>query len=120
MAYCTSTQVKSIIHTTLTPDEIDEIIAESDWEIDQTIGSQTPGDLGARKLSKLLTAIQIKTRQPTSYGAGEYRETHNPTSVWQNEVARVFRLAKDSPGKIIATPYEHIDEDDRYQEDLRG
>lgn len=72
-----------------------------------------------QKLSKLMTAIQIKTRQPTSMGAGEYRETHNPFSIWAAEVDRLFTLAKSSSGKVVATPYEHIDEDNRYQEDLR-
>ena len=64
-----------------------------------------------------MTAIQIKTRQPTAMSAGEYRETHDPVAVWSAEVARLFGLSR--AGKIRATPYEHIAEDSRYQEDVR-
>lgn len=119
MAYCAYTDVTAIISTTLIQAQIEAIIAESDAEIDLRLGSQTPGDLVIQKISKLMTAIQIKTRQPTSMAAGEYRETHNPNRVWSTEVSKLFTLAKASAGKVVGSPYEHIDEDSRYQEDLR-
>ena len=64
-----------------------------------------------------MTAIQIKTRQPTSMAAGEYRETHDPFSVWSAEVARILTLSRSA--KVRGTPYEHISEDSRYTEDVR-
>lgn len=117
MAYCEYTDVQAVISTTLTQAQIEAIIAESDAEIDLRIGSQTAGDLVIQKLSKLMTAIQVKARQPTSFATGEYRETHNPITLWASEVARLFTLGRS--GKIRGTPYEHIDEDTRYQEDIR-
>ena len=119
MAYCVWTDVTDIISTTLDETAIAAIIEESDAEIDLRIGSQTAGNKVIKKLSKLMTAIQVKTEQPTSMGAGQYRETHNPIPVWQREVDRIFMFAKSDSGKVVATPYEHIDEDTRYQEDLR-
>lgn len=109
----------AIISTTLTQDQIEDIIEESDAEIDLRIGSQTAGNKVIQKLSKFMSAIQVKTTQPTSFGAGEYRENHNPVPIWQAEVDRIFILAKSDSGKVVATSYEHIDEDTRYQEDLR-
>ena len=108
--------MQAVISTTLTQAQIEAIIAESDAEIDLRIGSQSAGDLVIQKLSKLMTAIQIKTRQPTSMGAGEYRETHDPVGVWEREVARLFSLKRT--GKVRATAYEHIEEDTRYTEDV--
>ena len=119
MAYCVWTDVTDIISTTLDETAIAAIIEESDAEIDLRIGAQTAGNKVIKKLSKLMTAIQIKTRQPTSMGAGEYREKHNPVPVWMSEVDRIFKFAGSSDGKLAATPYEHIDEDNRYREDLR-
>jgi hypothetical protein len=117
MAYCAYTDVQAIISTTLVQAQIEAIIAESDAEIDLRLGSQTAGDKVIQKLSKLMTAIQIKTRQPTAMAAGEYRETHDPIAVWAAEVLRLFEINR--AGKIRGTPYEHIDEDARYTEDVR-
>lgn len=119
MAYCAWTDITDIISTTLDQTAIEGIIEESDAEIDLRIGAQTAGNKVIKKLSKLMTAIQVKTEQPTAMAAGEYRETHNPVPVWQAEVERIFMFAKSSSGKVVGTPYEHIDEDNRYQEDLR-
>lgn len=117
MAYCAYTDVQAVISTTLIQAQIEAIIAESDAEIDARLGSQTAGDLVIQKLSKLMTAIQIKARQPTSMGAGQYREVHNPTTIWREEVARLFIIGR--AGKIRGTAYQHIDEDSRYTKDVR-
>lgn len=117
MAYCVWTDVTDIITTTLQQANIEGIIEESDAEINIMIGTQTAGDKLIKKLSKLMTAIQVKTRQPTAMAAGEYRETHNPIPVWKAEIEKILILSKS--GKVVGTPYEHIDEDSRYQEDLR-
>lgn len=115
MAYCEWTDVTDIITTTLDEDQINNIISESDAEIDYRIGTQTTGDKMIQKLSKLMSAIQVKTQQPTSMGAGQYRELHNPVPVWAAEIEKLFKLKKK--GKMTVTSYQHIDEDTRYTED---
>ena len=74
MPYSTPTDVRLIVDTTLTDTQITAIIQMSDTQIDARIGSQsTPGEL-VKKLSALLTAHAIKTRQPQSLAVGEYKE----------------------------------------------
>jgi hypothetical protein len=117
MPYCTESDVTAIISTTLNPSQIEAIIDESDAYINKMIGVQSISDKIIRKLSKLLTAKEIKTRQPTSLEIGEYRETHDPVAVWDAEIQRILRMYQSN--KVVSTPYNHIDEDDRYKEDLR-
>lgn len=126
-AYCTATVVRGVIQTDLIDEEIDTIIAESDAEINLRLGAQTAGNLVVEKLSKLMTAIQIKTRQPTSQTAGGFSETHDPIPVWQAEVDRILGLYTQggsgsqgggARGKVHFTAYQNIDEDSRYGEDI--
>jgi len=79
--YCSASDVSAIIETTLTDQQIESIIEMSDAHIDKLLGSQSTGDKLIKKLSILLTAKTIKTRQPTSTAVGEYRETHDPIQV---------------------------------------
>lgn len=115
MPYCTASDVRLIINTTLTDEEIDSIIEMSDAEIDKRIGSQDASDKLIKKLSMLLTAHTIKTRQPQSYAVGEYREdAGNVLEVWEQEIERIYRLYKSV--SVKATEYKHIDEKKRYPE----
>ena len=66
MAYCSASDVRLIVSTSLTDAEISAIIAMSDAEIDRRLGSQDASDELILKLSMLLTAHSIKTRQPRS------------------------------------------------------
>jgi hypothetical protein len=118
MAYSTYDDVRRVINTSLEDSYITEIIAWSDAEIDKQLGSQSSSDELIEKLSVLLTARTIKTRQPTSMGAGAYRETHDPIPIWTHEIDKIYSLYR-SGAKIYGTPYEHIDEDERYTEDVR-
>lgn len=90
MTYCEPSHVRLVIKTKLEDDDIQNIINWSDAEIDRRLGSQSATDLFIRKLSVLLTASTIKTRQPTSVALGEYRESHNPLTVWSREIDRIF------------------------------
>jgi len=113
MAYCTASDVRRIIHTSLTDSEITSIIETSDPQIDKRLGAQSPSDKLVKKLSMLLTARTIKARQPRSVAAGEYREDSGDViDVWTHEIEGLFRLYK-SP-TIKASEYRHIDEDERY------
>ena len=74
MPYYTPSDVRTVVNTVLTDDQINGIIEMSDAEIDRRIGPQDASDKLIKKLSILLTAHTIKTRQPLSQAIGEYRE----------------------------------------------
>jgi len=115
VAYCTAADVRSIINTNLTDEQITSIIETSDAEIDKRIGVQDPNDKLVKKLSMLITAHTIKTRQPQSQVIGEYREDMgNVLEVWEREIERIFRLYRGV--SVKASEYGHIDESKRYPE----
>ena len=115
MAYCTASDVRLIVNTTLTDPDITGIIEMSDAEIDRRIGAQDTSDKLIKKLSMLITAYTIKTRQPRSQAIGEYREDAGDVlKVWEGEIERIFRLYKGA--SVKASEYRHIDESKRYPE----
>ena len=116
MAYCTVIDVRLVVDTDLTDAQIAGIVEMSDAEINARIGSQsTPGEL-VKKLSMLLTAHAVKSRQPKALAIGEYREdSGNVLEVWEKEIERIYRLYKGVTVK--ATEYRHVDEDIRYPEE---
>ena len=112
MPYCAASDVRLVVETNLTDDEVGSLNAMSDAEIDARVGAQgTPGEL-VRKLSVLLTAHAVKTRQPVSLVVGEYREDSGDVlEVWEREIERIYRLYK---GILVkSSEYRHIDEDIR-------
>ena len=112
MPYCTASDVRLIIETSLTDTEIETLIEMSDAEIDTRIGTQSPTDKLVKKLSALTTAHTIKTRQPQTTTIGEYREdTGNTLETWANEINRIIRL-KQTP-TIKSTEYTHINQQKR-------
>ena len=113
MAYCAPSDVRLVLETVLTDAQIVEVIDMSDAEIDIRLGAQDPGDRVVTKLSALITAHAIKTRQPGSVAVGEYREdSRDVLGVWEGEIERLFRLKK-VPG-IAASKHRRIDEEERY------
>jgi len=112
LVYCTAADVRLIVSTSLTDTEISGIIEMSDAEIDRRIGVQSSSDTLIKKLSMLLTAHAIKTRQPESQAVGEWKEVHNPLEVWEREMERIYRL--HGGVSVEASEYRHIDEDTRY------
>jgi hypothetical protein len=115
LAYCTASDVRLVVETSLTDTEISGVIEMSDAEIDSRIGSQDSSDKLIKKLSMLLTAHAIKTRQPRSVAIGEYREDAGDVlEVWEREIERIYRLYKGL--SIKATDYRHIEEEKRYPE----
>lgn len=116
MAYCSASDVRLIIHTSLTDLEITSIIETSDAQIDKRLGEQSSSDKVVKKLSMLITAKTIKARQPRSVAAGEYREdSGNIIETWTAEIEGLYRLY--SSPSIKASEYRHIDEDERYPEE---
>ncbi len=115
MPYCTESDVRLIVNTALTDEEIAAVIETSDAEIDRRIGAQEPSDKLIKKLSMLLSAHTIKTRQPQSQAIGEYREeAEDVLGVWEREIERIFRL--HSSVSVSSSEYGHIDEKKRYPE----
>jgi len=116
MAYCTASDVRQIIHTSLSDTDIASIIETSDAVIDRRIGAQSSSDKAVKRLSMLLTARTIKARQPRSAAAGEYREDSGDImETWAAEIEGLFRLYGSPTFK--ASEYQHIDEDERYPEE---
>jgi len=116
VAYCTATDVRAIINTNLTDEQITSIIETSDAEIDRRIGAQDPNDKLVKKLSMLLTAITVKTRDPDSQTIGDYKESWTTVyQVWEREIERIYGMYKSV--SVKASEYRHIDESKRYPED---
>lgn len=119
MAYCIASDVRLIIHTSLSDSEITSIIETSDAQIDKRIGTQSSSDKAVKKLSMLITARTIKARQPRSMAAGEYREDAGDImETWAAEIEGLFRLYGSPTFK--ASEYRHIDEDERYPAEEGG
>ena len=107
MAYCTAADVRLIVSTSLTDTEISGIIEMSDAEVDRRIGVQSSSDKLIKKLSMLLMAHSIKTRQSKSLANGEYREdAGNVLEVWEREIERIYRLY--GVPRVKASEYEEI------------
>lgn len=114
MLNCTASDVREVIHTDLTDSQIESIITTSDALITKRTGTRVSGEL-ARRLSVLMTASTIKTRQPSSSTIGEYREEWGEAQeVWQREIEAIVRLHKGP--NIAPSSYQSIDEGDRYEE----
>ena len=108
MAYCTASDVRLVVETSLTDTEISGVIEMSDAEIDSRLGSQSVSDKLIKKLSMLLTAHSIKTRQSESVAIGEYREdAGNVLEVWEREIERIYRLY--GVPRVKVSEYEEID-----------
>lgn len=115
MTYCSASDVRLIINTSLSDDQIDTVIELSDAEIDKRLGSQSASDKLIKKLSMLLSARTIKTRQPQSQAIGAYKESAgNVLEVWEREIESIYQLYRG--GVIKVSEYQHIDEDARYPE----
>lgn len=116
MPYCTASDVRMIIHTSLTDTDIVAVIEMSDAEIDKRLGPQSGSDKVIKKLSVLLSAHIIKQRQPRSVAAGEYSEDAGDVlEVWERETERIYRLYKGV--SVKATEHRYIDESKRYPEE---
>ncbi len=112
MPYCTAADVRVMVDTALSDGEITGIIETSDAEIDRRIGVQSDSDKLVKKLSMLVTAHAIRTRQPQTQVIGEYREDAGDVlRVWEREIERIYRLYRVP--SVKASEYEKIDESER-------
>jgi hypothetical protein len=71
--------------------EIVTVIETSDAYIDKVLGAQSGSDKLVKRLSMLLTAKTIKTRQPQSYAVGDYSEaTGSVLDIWDREIKEII------------------------------
>jgi hypothetical protein len=93
LGFCSISDVKMIVNTNLTDEQINSLIALADAEIIQKTGISNPQGEDAevfRKLSMLKTAIMIKLRDPHAIAIGSYRESHWPIPIWQGEYDKLI------------------------------
>ena len=93
MGFCSVSDVRMIVNTNLTDEQINTLIALADAEIIQKTGINNPQGEDVevfRKLSMLKTAIMIKLRDPHAIAIGSYRESHWPIPIWQGEYDRLI------------------------------
>lgn len=101
MTYCSASDVRLVIHTGLSDQEIESAIGMSDAQIDKALGSQSPSDVLIKKLSMLMTARTIKTRDPSSFSVGEYSESAGDVlAVWDGEIREVEALYRRSLRRV--------------------
>lgn len=109
MPYSEPRDVRRLIETPLSDDEIAEIIELCDAEIDRRIGPQNPSDPLIRRLSALLAAKTIKLREPKARAIGEYREESGDIlDIWEREIERIYRLYEVF--KLSSTRYRYREE----------
>jgi len=107
--YCEPDDVRLMVGTTLTDDEIVDIIETSDAYIDKMLGAQSLSDKLIKRLSMLLTAKAIKTSQPKSQAIsesqtiGEYKITDEQREdagdvleVWEREIKEIMAMYRRS------------------------
>jgi len=124
VANCTHEEVRLIIDTGLTDSNIESLIAFADAEMLARGMTGTAWTTNLKKqVSMLLTASLAAMNDVRSQGKEGFMTTSLSLPKYYRMLAEEHIKRASIPvritGKVKATPYEHIDEDDRYQEDLR-
>lgn len=115
MVYSDADDVRMIIETSLADASITELIAIADADIDDMLSGTTLGTALLKKCSMMLTAAMIAEGNPQNYSVGDARvDMGNRAKGWRAEVTRTINKAKAARVTIVATAYQHIDEDERY------
>jgi len=97
-ANCNATEVRTLISTSLTDEDITSLI---------TIADQYITDRGLTKslklISMLFTASLIAFKDYKSYGIGDYRENTRDPQEWRDEMEKVI-TETDEPTTIVDNP----------------
>ena len=113
MAYCTATDVRLIIETSMETDDITSLIILADDEVDEMAEGVTLSDVDKKRCSMYLTAIMIAEKQPSSYTVGSVRINMKDRSArWLKKVQDIINDNRTIPVKV--TSYQKIDQDSRY------
>lgn len=111
--YCTPSDVRLLIYTTLEDVDISRLIEQSSAEIDKRIGAQSTSDQVVEKLCAFITAYAIKIQRPQSEVLGVRRIDMGKTlDLWTREIERLYKMFKTS--SIKSSDYQKINEESRY------
>jgi len=101
VTYCTAADVRLIVNTPLLDAGITTIIETSDAYIDKLLGAQSTSDNLIKRLSMLMTAKAIKTRDPQTQAIGEYSESAgNILQVWDQEIKEIMAIYRRSLKRV--------------------
>jgi len=75
MAYCTATEVKYLINTSLDDTSIGNLIAIADADLDAMLDGASMSVTLKKGCSMRLTAVMIAQRQPQTQRIGEYSDS---------------------------------------------
>ncbi len=103
MPYASPSDVRLIVETTLSDEELSRIIEVCDAEIERRLGSVDASNPLVRRLSILLAARMIRLRDPKARAVGEFREEAGDLKTLEEEMKRLFRLL--SRVKVRGTRY---------------
>ncbi len=104
MPYASPSDVRLIVETTLSDEELSRIIEVCDAEIERRLGSVDASNPLVRRLSILLAARMIRLRDPKARAVGEFREEAGDVlKILEEEIERLFRLL--SRAKVRGTKY---------------
>ena len=109
MAYCTVDQVRAIVDSDMSDDEILGLIAEVDAEMDLTLPTGSLSLIILQMISRRKTALDVFLKDPNSTGAGEYREDRGKTLEMLRQRIEKLEIAIDG-GITFVVGYESLDE----------
>ena len=105
MGYCTVSDVRLLVKTSLTDSEITSLIDLADAQINdiESDNSHTFSTSKKRRLSMRMTAILVAAREPEAAGAGDYGGfARDQITVWQRDIHKLLQEELE-PGFIIAS-----------------
>lgn len=116
--YCSVSDVTLYISAgSLTDPQVTTFITRASARIDKLIGAQSTGDEVIKDLCSLMTARMISRRRPDVIKLlGTSQDWRTTMQAWDGEIADTLALYRTPI--VQGSAYQHIDEDDRYQEDL--
>jgi len=107
--YCTVDQVRAIVDSDMSDDEILGLIAEVDAEMDLTLPTGGLTVIILQMISRRKTALDVFLKDPNSTGAGEYREDRGKTLEMLRQRIEKLEIAIDG-GITFVVGYEGLDE----------
>lgn len=116
MAYAKPSDVRLLIQTDLKDDELEDLIALADDELDQRLGGATMGTDQKKNCSMRLAAVTVAQRGPASYSIGSVRvQQGDRVEKWERYVKVAVKRCRTA--KIEESPYQKIDESKRFTEE---
>ena len=107
MAYCTIDQVRAIVDSDMSDDEILELIDEIDAEMGLTLPTGSLSVTILQMVSRRKTALDVFLKDPNSTGAGEYREDRGKTIEMLRQRIEKLEVAIDG-GITFVVGYENL------------